>query len=116
MSLSRSLARGLIAPVGFILALGGGLLVGVGQDPAPADPGDPMQVRPIVTGSPAALMEEHGCWAGEAPPDMVGKIPGHVVVTVRHVTRYAGPEMTGKALEHVFEGKYPALTVHGFCR
>lgn len=78
---------------------------------------DYMEVRPYapeaVTVAPD-LMD--GCWTGEAPADMVGQFPGHVVVTVHGETRKAGARMVGKALRQVFDGEQHGLTVHGFCR
>ena len=72
--------------------------------------------RPDVTTSTTALMTAHDCWTGDAPADMTGKFPGHVVVTVKGETRYAGERMVGKALEQIFDGKDYGLTVAGFCR
>lgn len=76
--------------------------------------------RPDLLPSPTAvesLLEEHGCWSGEAPADMAGKFPGHVVVTINGGDPvYAGGPMVGRALDHVFKGKHPNLTVNGFCR
>ncbi|WP_091730387.1 hypothetical protein [Nocardioides scoriae] len=69
----------------------------------------------------ARLVRDHGCWTRSAPPDMAGRIPGHVVLTVRGddgpVTTYAGARWVGPALAHVFEGGHPeVLHVHAFCR
>ena len=72
--------------------------------------------RPAVTGSPAALMAANDCWTGEAPDDMQGQFPGHVVVTVDGVARYAGERMVGKALVQIFDGVDHGLLVHAFCR
>jgi hypothetical protein len=73
--------------------------------------------RPAAPGSPRALIEEHGCWTSVAPPDMVGKIPGHAVVTIgAGPPAYVGANGVGPALEHVFERKHPEITVHAFCR
>lgn len=64
----------------------------------------------------ADLVTAHGCWTGEAPADMRGVLPGHVVVTVDGEPRYAGERMVGKALDQVFGGVDHGLSVHGFCR
>ncbi len=72
--------------------------------------------RPDVTTSTAALIAAHDCWTGEAPADMAGTIPGHVVVSVDGVARYAGERMVGRALEQVFDGVDHGLAIHGFCR
>lgn len=69
-----------------------------------------------AAGSPAALIAEHDCWTGTPPADMVGVIPGHVVVTIDGVTRYAGQRMVGKALDQTFGNKDHGLTVVAFCR
>jgi len=73
--------------------------------------------RPPAPGSPRELIEEHRCWTREAPPDMVGEIAGHAVVTFGTGTAaYVGTNGVGQALEHVFEAKHPNITVHAFCR
>jgi len=72
--------------------------------------------RPDVTNSAAALLEAHDCWVGDAPADMAGQFPGHVVVSVDGVPRYAGERMVAKALAQVFDGADHGLRVHGFCR
>lgn len=76
----------------------------------------PSVQKPTAEGSPAFFLKKHDCWTGEAPKDMEGKMPGHVVVTVKTEARYAGSAMVGKALEQIFEGADHGLTVHGFCR
>ncbi len=68
-----------------------------------------------------ALLERHGCWSGEAPPDMRGVLPGHTVVSHRVGggvrTSYAGSRLVGEALEELFgEGSREVVAVHGFCR
>lgn len=63
------------------------------------------------------LVEDHGCWAGEAPADMVGVVPGHVVVAAAgEGPRLGGSLAVGRALEQIFEGVDHGLTVYGFCR
>lgn len=67
--------------------------------------------------SPAELLvTAHDCWTADAPADMQGVMPGHVVVTVEGLPRYAGPHMVGKALAQIFEDVDHGLTVHAFCR
>lgn len=68
-----------------------------------------------------ALLERHGCWSGETPPDMRGVLPGHVVVSHRVDaevrTSYAGARLVGEALEELFgDGSREVVAVHGFCR
>lgn len=114
-SLAISLGKG-----GFILALilawGIPFTLGGGFDMAPpATDEEVMSIRPSAEGSPAALVERHGCWTGEAPADVV--TPGHVVVTPEgQAPRYAGPAMVEKALDQMFGGADHGLRVHGFCR
>lgn len=72
--------------------------------------------QPAVTNSPAALMAEHGCWTGEAPADMQGVVPGHVVVSVDGSPRVGGERLVGKALAQIFDDVDHGLLVHGFCR
>lgn len=76
------------------------------QDPPPP---------PARVGSPEWVMEEYDCWdSGETAPV---KIPGHAVVMIDGGDpRLVGPRLTGRALEHVFEGKHPNLQVIAFCR
>ncbi len=87
-------------------AVDAGLYVGQDQHEVTAEASGP---------SAADLVAEHGCWAGEAPADMVGVLPGHVVVTVDADVRYAGERMVGKALEQIFDGTDHELTVWAFC-
>ena len=73
--------------------------------------------RPAATGSPRELIERHDCWTGAAPIDMVGKIPGHAVVSFgTGQAAYVGTNGVGMALEHVFEAQHPDIAVHAFCR
>jgi len=64
----------------------------------------------------AELVTLNACWTGAAPLDMVGELPGRVVVTVDGTTRVGGSRMVGLALQQLFEGQDHSLTVHGFCR
>lgn len=74
-------------------------------------------VKPHAEGSPAAMAEENDCWTGSAPADMVGKIPGHVLVTKPNGKRVVGgPVLVGKALDQQFAGEDHGLIIHGFCR
>ena len=66
-------------------------------------------------GSPAAVVARHDCWTGAAPADMVGRLPGHVVATVRGRTVYSA-RLVGPALDQVFGDVDNDLIVHGFCR
>lgn len=61
------------------------------------------------------VLTVHGCWQGAAPHDMAGKMPGHAVVGLHGQVRY-GAQFVGPALDHVFKGTHPHLTVYGFCR
>lgn len=77
-----------------------------------SEPGRPATTRV------EALVREHECWTGEAPTDMEGKVPGHVIVTRPGDDGpvVGGEVLVGRALEHVFEGRHPRLRVHAFCR
>lgn len=68
--------------------------------PAPAAPGQAQADQ---------LINEHGCWRGEAPADVT--ISGHVVLLEDGQARYAGPVATGWALEHMTDPR-----VQAFCR
>lgn len=75
--------------------------------------------RPNAAGSPADLMEKHKCWSGEAPADMQGVIPGHVVIRYdgEVAAKYRGADAVGVALAHIFEESNPRVAeVVGFCR
>jgi hypothetical protein len=82
--------------------------------------GDAIPAAPIADEAPAhvtrgeRLIEQHGCWTGEAPADVT--IPGHVVVTRDGRVVYGGPRLVGQALGQVFEGEEHGLDVHAFCR
>lgn len=71
---------------------------------------------PVAQGSPADLLAKHDCWTGEAPADMQGVVPGHVIVTKGASPVYGGTRLVGQALEQIFEDVDHGLTVHGFCR
>ncbi|MBO0844714.1 MAG: hypothetical protein J2P22_04790 [Nocardioides sp.] len=65
-----------------------------------------------------SLERRYDCWTEVAPADMNGKLPGGVVVQYgrsapRHET---SDQAVGAALEHVFNGTHPQLTVLAFCR
>jgi hypothetical protein len=61
------------------------------------------------------LIARNGCWTRQAPADMVGQVPGHVVVTHRGRLRYSERLVT-KALEQAFASPDPDWVVHAFCR
>jgi hypothetical protein len=73
--------------------------------------------RPVERPVPLAerLSDRHDCWSGNAPADMAGEIPGHVVVTYEGRTVYSAA-LVGPALEQLFDGTDHGLTVHAFCR
>lgn len=77
-----------------------------------------MAIRPQVQGSPAALVEKHDCWTGEAPADMVGKVPGHVVIRFEGSdAKLGGGRAVDIALAHIFNEPNPRVAeVYGFCR
>ena len=106
--------------IAFVMAWGIRLAVGgqlhAHQDAHLAPPTSTGEaVAPPAT--PAHLLDEHGCWRDQAPADMRGKLPGHVVVSTRSGrTVYGGARLVGKALEQQFGHKPSGLTVWGFCR
>lgn len=59
------------------------------------------------------LLERHDCWTKNGPD---GVIPGHAVVTIDGRARHVGDQITGQALEQLFDGADHGLVVHGFCR
>ena len=72
-----------------------------------ADFGHPAHVETLGN----QLLTMHHCWTVVAPR---GVFPTHAVVTTSHGhTIYTGSH---RALDHVFSGKHPHLTVWGFCR
>lgn len=78
----------------------------------------PAEIAPSTVKTPAttALLERHDCWTDEAPADMGGQIPGHVVITVDGQPRLGGDRLVGKALDQLFGDTNHGLTVVGFCR
>lgn len=116
-SLTTSLTKGAVLFAGIAAFVIPSWFFGGFDVAPPATDEEVMAIRPHAPNSPAALVERHGCWTGEAPADMVGELPGHVVVSeVGKGPRHAGPAMVGKALAQIFEGADHGLTVHAFCR
>lgn len=127
-ALSRVLVRPLAFAVGAaVVVVGGTIWAGSGaadlrldgaEQGSVAAPATPEQRRHQRA---TALLERHGCWSGEAPPDMRGVLPGHAVVSHRVDgevrTSYAGARLVAEALEELFgDGSREVVTVHGFCR
>lgn len=116
MTLRRRMALALIAPLAF--GLTGAVLLSTAppHEEVSVGRGGTSPVQPAVPGSVRYLIEQHGCWTGEAPPDV--EIPGHAVVTWPGdiAPTYGGDRAVAAALEHVFEGRHPGLEVHAFCR
>jgi hypothetical protein len=117
---ARPLRRALVSPC--LLLLGFGLTVGLG------DGLEQLGVTParVITaqdsgeasGSPVGqrLLDEHACWSGKAPTEQAGRVPAAaVVIPAGSVGPVHGSTWVEPALEHVFEGKRPGLTVLGFC-
>jgi hypothetical protein len=77
----------------------------------------PQVERPLAEKSPGWFVEKYDCWTGEAPADMQGKMPGHVIITEKNVTYRAGEKKVGEALSVIFEGKVTGIQeIHAFCR
>lgn len=114
--LRRTLTSGVLAMLALFVAHDPEAAQETSARPKPHAAGSPADPQPA--GSPAALIELHGCWTGDAPPDMAEKIPGHVVVTrpTSAHAEYLGDRMVGRALDHVFNHKNRGLIVHAFCR
>jgi hypothetical protein len=68
--------------------------------------------------SPADILAKvHDCWSGDAPADMVGKLPGHVVVIRPDGTAfYGGRHYVGLALDQIFNHHDHGLEIRAFCR
>ncbi len=64
------------------------------------------------------LVNRYDCWVSEAPEEMAGRVPGHVVLTrdAASLPEYLGGVWVAVALEHVFDGTHPQVRVHAFCR
>lgn len=62
------------------------------------------------------LMGIHGCWQGKAPADMIGKIPGHVVVHMDNGTDVYSDTLVSDAMEHIFNHKDIPFEIVAFCR
>lgn len=115
-SLAKSLTKAAVL-MAAILAFVIPFSIGGGFDVEQGTGDEAMAIRPQVTDSPAAIAAKHDCWTGEAPADMAGQMPGHVVVsTPNGDVVYGGPRLVSKALSQIFEGADHNLNVHGFCR
>lgn len=123
-SLKKVLVRALLKPVQilapFVVSFAAvSALVGAGVIPqigVNLEPNRPTQTQDLEINTAETialdLVEEHGCWTGEAPKDMEGKMPGHVVTQ----KGLGGQRVVGKALDQIFNGTDHGLTVYGFCR
>lgn len=66
--------------------------------------------------SPAEILADlHGCWTGEAPADMRGQIPGHVVMILPDGSTVYSTDVS-RAMAHIFTHPEAGLTVYAFCR
>lgn len=112
----KVMKRALMAPVVAIGSFSAVYLVGmtVIDEPAPVT-----VIQPDAPGSPEGLMKKHGCWSGEAPKDMEGVIPGHVIIRMdgEIAAKYRGAKYVGVALDHLFTKPNPRVAeIVGFCR
>jgi hypothetical protein len=119
--MGKWVARVLLRAVLTTAALAGGYMLvsslaadGVAQL-APPEPEAPAPVTASPAERVAWLVQRHGCWTGAAPPDMAGRTPGHVVVSVDGEVRYSA-KLVDAALESVFGTPRRDLVVHAFCR
>lgn len=104
---------------GLILAVAAlGVLVGATFMVAPQAERVADEPAPPARGSAAWMVEKYDCWTGEAPADMQGEIPGHVIATVGDDAdpTYGGTRLVAQALGQIFDGEDHDLTVHAFCR
>jgi hypothetical protein len=93
------------------------------HDPATTPP-DASATATRAEARTAVLIREHDCWSSAAttPPDMHGRIPGHVVVTTAGSAPYAvySADHVASALDEVFRPGMTTpgadLVVHAFCR
>lgn len=85
---------------------------------SPGPDGDVMDNRPHATGSPAEMVERYDCWKDEAPADMAGTIPGHVIIRFNGVgdVVHGGPKAVSKAFAQIFDGADTQHEIFGFCR
>lgn len=73
--------------------------------------------RPDAAGTAMGIAAANDCWVGDAPADMQGVVPGHVVVKVgAGEWKLGGERMVGLALEQLFDGASHNLEIHAFCR
>lgn len=112
--LTRSVARSVL-----ITGLAGaGLVVAQAQTVAPSTGDDVMSIRESAPNSPTGMVERFGCWSGNPPADMVGSIPGHVIIREAGTdkVRHGGSKWVGIALEQMFEDSGTTHEVFAFCR
>lgn len=122
-SLKQALAGAVVKAIVTTILMGCGFYIAttlsaMNMEITPSEQGSSESLgRPLAEKSPAWFIQKHDCWTGEAPADMTGKMPGHVVVAKGAAdATYSGSKMVGQALSQIFEGKDHDLTVYGFCR
>ena len=74
---------------------------------------------PAESASPSRadrLAEKYDCWTHDAPADMTGKRPGHVVVSTATGRAVYSAALVGRALDQAVGGHDRGLLVHAFCR
>lgn len=62
---------------------------------------------------PQQMLEDHDCWSGPAPADMVGKLPSHAVV---ELDARRGPQYVNSSIGFDIWQHGRAGTLYGFCR
>lgn len=119
MTLRRAFARStgpLLGLAGFVLAFAvASAFLPVGQPPPVGE--EVSEPGRSTAAEVEALVAAHDCWVGEAPEDMAGTVPRHVVLTRPQDDGpvLGGERLVARALAHVFEGRHPRLRVHAFC-
>lgn len=116
-SIKAALTQGLAKAV-FLTAVAAGTLFATSQVVAGTEVWTAPEAPQVADthADAATLAAAHGCWTGQAPADMEGVIPGHVVVVRDGEATYGGARLVGKALAQVFDGADHGLTVYAFCR
>lgn len=117
----KIVVAGVVRPVAFAAGFAGVLVGALVSLPlwAPALTSDGEEqgaTSGAAPGSVPALVQRHDCWTGAAPAEQAGRVPGHVVVTVRGGDPQLSATLVDAALAHVFEVPRRGLTVHAFCR
>ena len=112
-TIARTTARNLLCAALLVASfMGVRAVIGDAIATSPAE----VPLSSVHTPEAINLLAKHDCWTTEAPADMRGVLPGHVVVMVDGDARIGGERLVGKALDQTFGDVDHGLTVVGFCR